>query len=107
MDSIPAQASAWRRLCAWVTDGRPPGSRRRDSIPVLDLLDHSITETEAAAVATWLLVEGLTQGQHITRARIGRAIAEQVFLDAAVPIEDHDIDAVVTRLAAAGYTARR
>lgn len=88
----------------WVTDGRPPGSRRRDSIPVLDLLDHSLTETEAADIATWLLVEGTAPGQSITRSSIALAIAEQVFLDAAVPIDDEDVDSVVRRLTAAGHT---
>ncbi len=90
------------RLRSWAGH-RPSTWHHRGALADLDLLDPSITDTEAVQVAARLLHLRARDDDPITRPMIGRAIAEHVYLDPSVPVQDSDIDLVVTQLASSGY----
>lgn len=90
------------RLRSWARR-RPSTWQRRGALADLDLLDPSITDTEAVQVAARLLHLRARDDDPITRPMIGRAIAEHVYLDPSVPVQDTDIALVITQLAASGY----
>jgi hypothetical protein len=98
----PAPDQMIGRLRSWAAR-RPSSWYRRGALADLDLLDPSITDTEAVQVAARLLHLRARDDDPITRPMIGRAIAEHVYLDPSVPIHASDIDLVVSQLASSGY----
>lgn len=98
----PAPDPMIDRLRSWGRR-RPSTWHRRGALADLDLLDPSITDPEAVQVAARLLHLRARDEDPITRPMIARAIAEHVYLDPSVPVQDSDIDLVITQLAASGY----
>lgn len=92
--------AAWRRLRRlrrWLRAGYPDEAGR-GYLPLVAILDHALTETEAAAAAarvTWMLPSGAVIDHHL----ISQAITFEVVRPARVA----EVEQVALRLRQAGW----